>query len=129
MATLAAHLSQRLRLRASCTVSAHATASGKRLIHASTASSSDYYKTLGVDRGASKADIKKKYYQLAKKLHPDANTDDPKAADKFSAVQEAYEVLSDESKRSAYDQYGKEGVDMADQGFDRTCPSYKYALH
>lgn len=119
MAALAAHVSQRMRLRSSSVLRARTTSAGWRMLHASAPSSSDYYKTLGIDRGASKADIKKKYYQLAKKLHPDANTDDPKAADKFSAVQEAYEVLSDETKRSAYDQYGKEGVDMADQGFDR----------
>lgn len=85
------------------------------------AAAKDYYDTLGVGREASKAEIKKKYYQLAKKYHPDANKDDPKAAEKFSQVQEAYEVLSDESKRSAYNQFGKEGVDMANEGFDRAC--------
>lgn len=55
----------------------------------------DYYDVLGVSRSADKADIKKAYYKLAKKLHPDANKDDPKASEKFSEVQNAYDTLSD----------------------------------
>lgn len=61
-------------------------------------SKDDYYKTLGVDRSASQKDIKKAYYQLAKKWHPDTNKNDPTAAKRFQEVSEAYEVLSDEGK-------------------------------
>jgi len=65
----------------------------------------DYYKTLGVDKGAKQKDIKKAYYQLAKKYHPDTNKDE-NAAKKFQAVSEAYEVIGDEEKRKQYDHYG-----------------------
>lgn len=73
----------------------------------------DYYDVLGLQKSASKQDIKKAYRKLAKEYHPDRN----KASDaeqKFKEVQEAYEVLSDDQKRSAYDQYGFAGT----QGFD-----------
>lgn len=66
----------------------------------------DYYEVLGVSKNASQKDIKKAYYQLAKKYHPDSNKDDPEAAKKFQQVSEAYEVLSDPNKRSYYDQTG-----------------------
>ena len=65
----------------------------------------DYYEVLGVARNASAKDIKKAYYQLAKKHHPDTNKD-PEAHKKFQQVSEAYEVLSDESKRREYDSFG-----------------------
>ncbi|GBN78417.1 DnaJ subfamily A member 3, mitochondrial [Araneus ventricosus] len=68
--------------------------------------SKDYYKILGVPRNASQKDIKKAYYELAKKNHPDINKGDPQAETKFQSVSEAYEVLSDEKKRSQYDQFG-----------------------
>ena len=87
----------------------------------SLASKKDYYELLGVDKGADKKDIKKKYYQLAKKYHPDQNKDDPAAAERFAEIQNAYEVLSDDSKRQAYDNFGHDGPDMAGEGFDRTC--------
>ena len=61
-------------------------------------SNKDYYKTLNVERSASQKDIKKAYYQLAKKWHPDTNKNDPTAAKRFQEVSEAYEVLSDENK-------------------------------
>ncbi|KAJ2382023.1 mdj1 protein precursor, partial [Coemansia sp. RSA 2603] len=67
--------------------------------------SDDFYSVLGVKRDASAAEIKKAYYQLAKKYHPDANKD-PSAKDKFIKIQEAYDTLSDESKRRSYDQFG-----------------------
>ena len=71
----------------------------------------DYYKTLGVDRNASKSDVKKAYRRLAKKYHPDMNKEDPKAAEeKFKDISEAYEVLIDDDKRSKYDYFGDAGV-------------------
>ena len=69
-------------------------------------SKKDYYDILGVARNASKDDLKKAYRKLAMKYHPDRNTDDPSAADKFKEASEAYEILSDDSKRSTYDQFG-----------------------
>ena len=66
----------------------------------------DYYDILGVPRNASAKDVKKAYYQLAKKYHPDTNKGDKDAAKKFTEVSEAYEVLSDDSKRKHYDQFG-----------------------
>ena len=66
----------------------------------------DYYDILGVSKNASIKDIKKAYYQLAKKYHPDTNKNDKDAQKKFQEVSEAYEVLSDESKRRQYDDFG-----------------------
>jgi curved DNA-binding protein len=66
----------------------------------------DYYKTLGVQRDASQADIEKAYRGLARKYHPDMNPDDKTAKKKFQAVQQAFDVLSDPSKRELYDRYG-----------------------
>ncbi|MBD1553774.1 molecular chaperone DnaJ [Pseudomonas typographi] len=71
----------------------------------------DYYEVLGVERGASEADLKKAYRRLAMKFHPDRNPGDKEAEDKFKEANEAYEVLSDDSKRAAYDQYGHAGID------------------
>ncbi len=70
----------------------------------------DYYEILGVDKGAAAADIKKSYRRLAMKHHPDRNKDDNEAEAKFKEAKEAYEVLSDDNKRAAYDRYGHEGV-------------------
>jgi len=70
----------------------------------------DYYETLGVQRNADASTIKKAYYQLAKKYHPDVNKDDPKAAQKFQDVSEAYEILSDTGKRQQYDSFGMHGA-------------------
>lgn len=66
----------------------------------------NYYDVLGVDKNASEDEIKSAYRKLAKKYHPDLNKDNPEAATKFKEVAEAYEVLSDSTKRSNYDQYG-----------------------
>ncbi len=66
----------------------------------------DYYKILGVDRNASKEDIKKAYRKLALKTHPDRNPGDKKAEEKFKEINEAYQVLSDPEKRARYDQLG-----------------------
>ncbi|GMR01076.1 MAG: molecular chaperone DnaJ [Gammaproteobacteria bacterium] len=72
----------------------------------------DYYEVLGVSRDASEADLKKAYRRLAMKYHPDRNTDDSEESEtRFKEAKEAHEVLSDASKRAAYDQYGHAGVD------------------
>ena len=71
----------------------------------------DYYTVLGVEKSASADQIKKAYRKLAKKYHPDMNPDNDDAASKFKEVNEAYEVLSDESKKAKYDQFGFAGVD------------------
>ncbi|MFH4984958.1 hypothetical protein AB6A40_011667, partial [Gnathostoma spinigerum] len=65
----------------------------------------DYYEVLGLKKGASAKDIKKAYYQLAKKYHPDVNKSKD-AQEHFQEVSEAYEVLSDDTKRAQYDQFG-----------------------
>ncbi|WEG14222.1 molecular chaperone DnaJ [Pullulanibacillus sp. KACC 23026] len=66
----------------------------------------DYYEILGVDRNASKEEIKKAYRKLARQYHPDVNKDDPSATDKFKEAKEAYETLSDDQKKAHYDQFG-----------------------
>ena len=71
----------------------------------------DYYEVLGVQKGASADDIKKAYRKLAMKYHPDRNPDSKEAEEKFKEAAEAYEVLSDDEKRSRYDQFGFAGVD------------------
>lgn len=67
----------------------------------------DYYKILGIDKGASQDDVKKAYKKLARKFHPDLNPNDPDAHRKFQEINEANEVLSDPEKRKKYDQYGE----------------------
>lgn len=80
---------------------------GTRQFHVSASlSKKDFYDVLGVPRNANQKDIKKAYYQLAKKYHPDTNKGDPESAKKFQEVSEAYEILSDETKRQQYDNWG-----------------------
>jgi len=89
-------------------------ATSKRSFHSTrptSAAKRDYYEVLGVPRSASKGDIKKAYFQLAKKYHPDTNKE-PGAGEKFAEVSAAYEVLSDDSKRKSYDQFGHAAEDM-----------------
>jgi molecular chaperone DnaJ len=71
----------------------------------------DYYDVLGVNRDADDDAIKKAYRKLAMKHHPDRNPDDKAAEEKFKEAKEAYEILSDGSKRAAYDRFGHAGVD------------------
>lgn len=76
----------------------------------------DYYEVLGVSRDASDEEIKKAYRRLAMKYHPDRNNGDKAAEEKFKAVGEAYQVLSDPQKKAAYDRFGKAGVDPSAAG-------------
>lgn len=69
----------------------------------------DYYKILGVDKGASKEDIKKAFRKLAHEYHPDKNKENEEAAKKFKEASEAYSVLSDDQKRKQYDTFGTAG--------------------
>src|SRR5690625_1207492 len=83
----------------------------------------DYYKILGVKRGATQEEIKKRYRKLAAKYHPDRNPDDPTAEKKFTDLGEAYEVLKDPEKRKLYDQVGSDWkryqqAGGTDTGFD-----------
>ncbi len=80
------------------------------------ATKKDFYEVLSVNKDASAEDIKKSYRKLAMKYHPDRNPDNPKAEDQFKEAKEAYEILSDDQKRAAYDQYGHAGVDQSAGG-------------
>lgn len=73
----------------------------------------DYYEVLGVPRNAPEAELKTAYRRLAMKYHPDRNPNDKTAEAKFKEAKEAYEVLADAQKRSAYDHFGHAGVDPA----------------
>lgn len=79
----------------------------------------DFYRILGVAENASADEVKKAYRRLAKKYHPDANPNDPAAAERFKEVSEAYSVLSDEEKRKQYDQMRKFGGFAGMGGFGR----------
>lgn len=86
----------------------------------------DPYNALGVNKSAPASEIKKAYYGLAKKYHPDTNKD-PKAKEKFAEAQSAYEILSDEKKKGMYDQYGSAAFDAngntgGDPGFSGAGP-------
>src|SRR5210317_433194 len=70
----------------------------------------DYYDVLGVSKNATEAELKKAYRRLAMKYHPDRNQGDSKSEENFKEAKEAYDVLSDERKRAAYDQFGHAGV-------------------
>ncbi len=77
---------------------------------------SDYYEVLGVSKTADEREIKKAYKRLAMKYHPDRNPGDTEAEDKFKEVKEAYEILTDDQKRAAYDQYGHAAFEQGGMG-------------
>ncbi|MGB3138630.1 MAG: DnaJ domain-containing protein [Nodosilinea sp.] len=79
----------------------------------------DYYAVLKVGRQASLTTIKQSYRRLARQLHPDLNPDNEAAAEQFKALNEAYEVLSDSTKRRQYDRYGAHWK-QAQKGYERT---------
>src|SRR2546429_9482209 len=79
----------------------------------------DYYEVLGVGRSATSEELKRAYRKLALQYHPDRNNGDPQAEARFKEINEAYEVLSDQSKRQRYDTFGHAGT----QGI----PGYDFA--
>ncbi|XP_038055184.1 dnaJ homolog subfamily A member 3, mitochondrial-like isoform X2 [Patiria miniata] len=99
----------------------HLGVSYSRLIHTSPAALaiSDPYKTLGVPKNASQKDIKKAYYELAKKYHPDRNKDNKDAAKKFADIAEAYEIVGDQTRRREYDTMGAAGFGGGSGGFQQ----------
>ena len=78
----------------------------------------DYYEVLGVERGANDQAIKGAYRKMALKYHPDRNPNNPDAEERFKEAAEAYSVLSDDQKRSAYDRFGHQGLQGSATGFD-----------
>src|SRR5437870_9433392 len=77
----------------------------------------DYYEVLGVGRGATAEELKRAYRKLALQYHPDRNNGDPQSEARFKEINEAYEVLSDQSKRQRYDTFGHAGT-QGMPGFD-----------
>ncbi len=77
----------------------------------------DYYEVLGVDRNADASTIKKAFRRLAQKYHPDVNSS-PEAEERFKEINEAYQVLSDDQKRAAYDRFGHAATGPGGAGFN-----------
>jgi DnaJ-class molecular chaperone len=82
----------------------------------------DHYQTLGVKRNATAKELKSAFRSLARKHHPDANASDPAAEERFKEINEAYEVLSDETDRRLYDRYGDDWRSYRDAGYNGTEP-------
>ncbi|XP_018023534.1 protein tumorous imaginal discs, mitochondrial isoform X2 [Hyalella azteca] len=85
-------------------------------LHTSSVHCKNYYEILGISRNASQKEVKKAYYQMAKKYHPDVNKNDPGAEKKFAEATEAYEVLGDEDKRQQYDSFGSSAFNNGGAG-------------
>ena len=79
-----------------------------------------YYEILSVSRDADKSTLKKAYRKMAMKYHPDKNPGNKEAEENFKHVNEAYQVLNDEEKRSIYDRHGKQGLEGHGQGGGRS---------
>ena len=77
----------------------------------------DYYRLLGIDRSADNREIRKAFKKLALTLHPDKNTNDPKAQDNFIKINRAYEVLKDEELRNIFNNQGEKGLKDKENGF------------
>ncbi len=85
----------------------------------------DYYEILGVPRSASKEDIRRAFRQLARQYHPDVS-DAPDAEERFKEINEAYQVLSDDERRAAYDRFGHAGLNgMPGGGFTGGIPPWR----
>ncbi len=76
----------------------------------------DLYEVLGLDKNASKDELKRSYRKIAMKYHPDRNPDNKEAEKNFKEAAEAYSILNDDNKRAKYDQFGHAGVGMGDTG-------------
>lgn len=88
---------------------------------------SSHYETLGVEKNATQDEIKKAYRKLAMRWHPDQNSNDPEATEKFKQISEAYEVLSNEAKRAEYDAMGNRpqpGTGWQQQPFNGTMDDF-----
>ena len=83
----------------------------------------DYYQLSGVGKTASQDELKKAYRKLAMKYHPDRNPDDAAAEAKFKEVTEAYEILKDDQRRAAYDQFGHAAFEQGGGGGDVALPA------
>src|SRR6185295_18255482 len=100
------------------------------------AAKQDYYEVLGIKRDAKPEEIKKAYRRLARKYHPDVNPGDKAAEERFKAMSEAHDVLSDPKKRQVYDRFGQYSENLADAaargaggstgGGGRTAPGFDF---
>uniref|UniRef100_A0A6N2NA67 J domain-containing protein n=1 Tax=Salix viminalis TaxID=40686 RepID=A0A6N2NA67_SALVM len=95
------------------------TSNGRRGARFVVRADSDFYSVLGVSKNSTKSEIKSAYRKLARSYHPDVNKE-PDAEQKFKEISNAYEVLSDDEKRSLYDRYGEAGLKGAGMGMGQS---------